>query len=354
MKKLLLLCVLCACDSQSTRIQTSKNIDPFQTFDRDINIIDQSIQDISIDLSMDQNLDLDMTPRQLDVNDIDDLIPLIAKNQCRLLKECCESQYINQYFFTIQNSTSYPDELKSKLPPNQPLGDDCEIVLTQTLTIAPFGDWVKGVKENLIEYLPDQARICLDQMGNAQCGLESYHALFDSQCFALAPPSGGENQRKAFDRKGRDGSPCYPIRDGIGSSFFGTCDPINAFCCIADEEGKCMPGGPEDQGICQAVSVIGEDCQTIPLQLCQTGLSCDPFSNKCIAEGNRPLMPSERCYENFNIIGECIDSYCDVSASNLCQPFIEDGQNCTDSFSCRTGSCNDGICGPILFCTGKE
>jgi hypothetical protein len=334
-------------DQHLAHVDLDLKINDFKIIDLQI-IVDQSTTDQS---TADQSIDSSTT---LDPNQIDDLIPLIAQNQCRIFRDCCEDQALKEYFFSIQNSSSYSDELKAKLPPQKALGDDCEAVMTEVLSIAPFGDWVKGVKENLIQYLPENAITCLDQMKNASCGVATYDVLFDSTCFSLVAPGGGEIQRKAFDRIGREGSTCFPIRDGIGSSFYGTCDPFNAFCCIADEEGKCLPGSPDQRGTCKSVSSIGQSCQSFPIQLCQTGLNCDPIENKCLAESTAPLANGDLCYDQFNLLGVCLDSYCDVSGSNQCEPFLEDGQACASSYTCRSQACNAGTCGPILFCTGKN
>jgi hypothetical protein len=310
-------------------------------------------QSTSQDNGMQSNVDM-MMMKILDPHVIDDLIPLIAQNQCRIFRDCCEDQALEEYFFSIQNSSSYSDELKTKLPPQKSLGDDCEAILSEVLSIAPFGDWVRGVKANLIQYKAESAIVCLDQMKNATCGQSTYDVLFDSTCFSLVAPSGGDIQRKAFDRLSREGSACHPIRDGIGASFYGTCDPFNAFCCIADEEGKCIPGSPDQTGICKAVSSIGQACQAFPIQLCQTGLNCDPIENRCVIESTMPLSVGALCYDQFNLLGVCIDSYCDVSGSNHCEALIEDGQPCASSYGCRSQACQSGICGPISFCTGKS
>ena len=194
-------------------------------------------------------------------------------------------------------------------------------------------------------------------LDDATCGAEARATLFDSTCFGVQAPAGGDQQRRIFRRSGAPGDACAPIRDGVGATFYGTCDPVAAFCCYEDpsapELGCTFPftaDGEPRQGTCQATADVGAPCAfATPLQFCATGNICND-SGTCIAEPNEILETGELCVESFVILGQCTGGYCDLFGTGNCEALRANGEACLGPEECVNGACVDGTCGDNTFC----
>lgn len=293
---------------------------------------------------------------------IDQLTASVASSICNALFRCCNAQDVEDYFFSYANNQELQDlGYDDQLPPNAALADEaaCTALVAEMLDIVPFGDWMAQANAGKVTYHPDAARTCADTLDAATCGVEVSSALFDSTCFGFNAPV-GPTQRSIFTRTmgpGDDG--CVPLRDGTGARFFGTCNPLEAFCCYekAGVTGCAFPfdgdGNPRT-GTCQAVSLENEACSggLDNVQLCQTGLDCDFDENVCVAPGTTPLQVGEDCIDSsFNLLGECQDSWCDMTGSSKCEPYKADGESCVFPQECENGACEGGVCGSPSYCT---
>ena len=158
---------------------------------------------------------------------------------------------------------------------------------------------------------------------------------------------------KMFARTHTQGEACQTIGDGFGGLYYGSCDPQEAFCCIPSELMGCEPFPVLNQeGTCQKASAEGESCGTEPLQLCKSGLECDYATNVCVALNTTPLALGEQCYDsnNYSILGECVDSWCDLFNSGACEAKLEDGASCLSYESCESEFCDEGTCAPNTIC----
>jgi hypothetical protein len=252
--------------------------------------------------------------------------------------------------------------LAPSLPPKASLANEaaCVSVLGEVFAIAPFADWVSAAKAGSVDYLAAATDACVSTLASAACGAPVTKALLDGTCFAYAAPGGGAEQRSMFARTNGPGATCAPIRDGVGSIFYGNCDPTSSFCCYVDaaKPGVCaLPfdaQGMARTGACKAASALGASCDLLKsVQLCKTGDACDTTTGKCVASKEGPLALGAVCIDkSYNLLGVCIDSFCDVLGSKKCEPLKADGAGCNGYDQCASGSCDKGSCGASKFCKG--
>ena len=286
---------------------------------------------------------------------VDGLISQIAQSTCDALYRCCSEQNKIAFFAPILSNSRFED-VAGVIPPNAELTEEgCPTLIANLYTIAPFGPWVDAAKNGDVTYFPEEAKRCLDSLDAAACGDELFTHLFDDECFSFSSPLGGESQRKMFARTKPVGEACNPITDGVGGAYYGTCDPTVGFCCIPDEAGDCLPGSPEDEGMCVAVSAVGEPCGgPIPAQLCATGIEC--IEGICQAP-TAPILFSlgEQCASGFSLLGDCEDGFCDLGGTETCVPYIGLGGECIFGYECGVDlACEEGTCVEANFCTSPE
>ena len=278
---------------------------------------------------------------------------------CGALFRCCGSSDLEVYFSTYRASellAAYRD----RMPPRATLDEPgCRALVAEMLGVTPFGDWIREAAAGNVTFVPPAFAGCLADLGDAACGEEVTRALFDGTCLGFAAPAGGAEQRAMFRRERGPGASCVPLRDGIGAGFFGTCDPTVSFCCYDDAahpDRGCTyafdAAGNPRTGSCATAAGVGQPCSIMPpLVLCQTGLDCDGESGKCVAPVTASLAVGAPCVDqSYNLLGECVNSFCDVLGSGLCAPLGADGASCISGYECRSGSCQGGACGAVTFC----
>lgn len=269
----------------------------------------------------------------------------VADALCSALFRCCDGSDVEQFFDGYATAPALADQAGT-LPPTE---SACPVVVADLLDVQPFGDWVRATEAGRVVFVPSAYDACLDTLESAACGDEVRAALYDESCFGFAAGAG----RGMFDRT-EDSGPCSPLRDGVGASFYGTCDPSQAFCCYGDGctnpyDGENVPRA----GTCRPASGVGEPCSPIePYQLCRTGLTCDGDTGRCEEPGVGPLAVGEPCADDdWSLLGECVDSWCDLFGDRTCQPPRSDGEACLAPFECASGVC-DGTCVPNEHCSG--
>jgi len=281
---------------------------------------------------------------------------------CGALFRCCSQQNIDDYFFSYANDQTLIDlGYDAQLPPKAAITDEasCSALVAEMLAIVPFGDWNEQAGLGNVTYHPDVAKDCEETLTNATCGAEVSAALYDAACFGFSAPV-GPKQRSTFSRTMGPGSTgCVPLRDGTGARFYGTCDPLVAFCCY---ESSASPGGcafPFDgdgnarAGACAPIAEEGQACSggLNSVQLCKTGLDCDYEESVCVAPGTAPLQLGEDCMDaSFNLLGECQDSWCDMLGTSKCEALKSDGTSCTFSNECESAACEGGACTASTYC----
>jgi hypothetical protein len=284
---------------------------------------------------------------------LDEFTARAAGAICGALFRCCDGAEQARYFAPHGAADSLA-AYKSQIPPAKSFVDEaeCKSTLGAMLAIEPFGDWVTQAQAGKVSYDAASAAACVSALEGAACGDDVTAALFDSTCLAFVAPSGGANQRSMFDRTAAPGTACSPIFDGTGARLFGTCDPTKAFCCYENpaNPGKCAgavdASGQKRSGTCKAASAAGQACyvKVAPLdfQICATGLSCGFDSGTCVADLDGPLAAGDACVDanEFNVLGNCQNSYCDVFDTLECQPLKTDGASCMGSEECASGGCN--------------
>jgi hypothetical protein len=296
-----------------------------------------------------------------------ELLPLgalraeIARATCDALFRCCApGDDLAIFFAPVANADPngrYADVI-AQVPPNRELSAaDCPAVLEQIHAVSGIGAWLDAATAGLVDYREPEARACIAALDDAGCGAPARAALFDQTCFALAPPDGGEEQRRSFARTAAADEACRPIADGFGGLFYGSCDPHAAFCCVLNDAGRCSFPSAASTGTCQRVSAVGEPCSMLlPVQLCATGLECVPDSagqgDRCLAPSRAPLTTGAACYDpsRFVVLGECVDGYCDLLGSDRCEAKKLDGLSCAGGVECASGACEGGRCGPPTLC----
>ena len=183
---------------------------------------------------------------------------------------CCDAQDAERFFLFFQNNPRY-EEVISQLPPNVPFTpESCPDVIELALNTAPFGRWVEQVEAGRVSYDGVAAESCLAELQQATCGDSFISALYDSTCFALAAPNGGEEQRKMFSRTAGAKAPnVWRLMMDKVEWFTVTCDPSQAFCCVRRDDGTCKVPEQTEMGECVAVSAVGEACTILPsVQIC--------------------------------------------------------------------------------------
>lgn len=287
-----------------------------------------------------------------------ELTRTVAASVCGALFRCC-SEDLTTYFAPYRDNELLAS-FRDRLPPDAVLDEaSCREVLEPMLDIVPLGDWVRSSLAGEVRYDDAAAGTCLENLDQAACGQPLRDALWDSTCFGFAAPGGGSDQRKAFQRTRGVGESCGPIRDGIGATFYGTCDPTTAFCCYQEpgQTGCQFPfsGQGPRQGTCEAIAQVADTCSvTPPIKLCATGADCSDDTATCVVPSTVPLALGEPCIdENFTFLGECQDSFCDLFGTSNCEARHADGETCLGGDECTSGFC-DSVCTPNDVCTGRD
>ena len=281
----------------------------------------------------------------------DTLIARVATAVCEQLESCCNAADADTYFTTLRDNVMIQEAgLATTFPPNVPTTDfDCVSALTTALEIAPFGPWVKAVEDGRVQFDQTEADACMKELASAECGVDATIALFDSQCYGLLPPASGLSPRRMFQRTSKIGDTCMPLTDGVGAAIYGTCDPATGWCCRKDETGAC--GLSENtEGVCVAAGSVGESCGLMPtMQFCKTGLDCGQAV--CEEMSFEALSLGDTCYENFELKGDCEDSFCDLFGTGRCESLKPNGDACLSPDECIAGACTAGVCAQPSFCS---
>lgn len=279
----------------------------------------------------------------------------IAQGICTQLMSCCDTNSQEQYFISYLGHSAL-SEYTDLLPPNAELSaEECPRLISEMLDKTWFGSWDDALRRGDLSFAEAQFSTCLSSLSNATCGEELKEELFNGTCFGFGAPEGGDKQRSYFARTSNPGASCQPIADGLGSLYYGNCDPTESFCCLAAEEG-CAPFPIiGEAGICQAASQEGESCSIeAPLQLCATGLDCDYYTNICVSPITTILQQGETCYNpsQYEVLGDCENSWCDLFGTSKCEPLKNDGEECTFPESCSSRFCDfdSSTCSPNNFC----
>jgi len=285
----------------------------------------------------------------------------IAESICGALFRCC-SEEDKERFFTPIVATPGFEGFVERVPPAVELDESsCTDVLEAVYSEQPFGSWIAGTDRLGVRFQQDAFDSCRAELSDASCGAEVRSALFDGRCFGWQPPGSAGVHRGIFRRTATVGDECQPVRDGVGAAYFGTCDPEVSFCCYRDparpDIGCTHPYTAEAEprvGTCVTVSTAGEECSALaPVQLCQTGMTCESSTSRCVNESEMALGTGEACVDaRFNLLGSCTDGYCDLFGSRECTPFRSDGDSCIGAEECRSGACTDGRCAVLRFCAG--
>jgi hypothetical protein len=299
----------------------------------------------------------------INVVDVEEILPLGSQALCRVLFSCCTTEAdLAQFFAPVARAEegSVFFDLVGRVPPNVELTEaECPALVEEIHTRKGLGPFVAAARDGLVEVDGDGLSGCLNALDSATCGAEALESLFDSTCFGLQPPVGGDEQRRIFVRSATDGD-CRPITDGFGGLFFGTCDPTQAFCCVVDDSGECGIPSPSDAGVCTAAAQANETCSSFaPVLPCATGLDCilgagPDGADGCVAPSNESLAVGSPCYDSaqFRLLGTCDNGWCDILGSDRCEPHLAAGAACTSSEQCGPDVCVDGFCGPEQRCGG--
>lgn len=305
-----------------------------------------------------QTLDAGTEP-QVIKTDLTNLLDTIVNETCDAVYRCCNENDKIQFWNPIATHPALEEEFASQLPPRNVISaEECPVILKQIYEIRPFGSWIRAAQSNDVVYNEEAAKTCLADLRAASCGEDIIEHLFDGTCFAFLPPYGGENHRKVFTRVKKNGETCRPVADGAGGQFYGTCDPHESFCCIPNprNNGECMISSV-GEGVCRTASTVGESCGIAPqLQLCVSGLECDPGAGSCITANYNPLSIGTACYDqnNVTLLGSCVDSFCDIFGTNNCETMKEVGESCVGAEQCVSNQCEAGVCTEYSFCVMPE
>ena len=274
----------------------------------------------------------------------------VATAICDTLYRCCDSTEDRAQYFAAMEANERLADLRDRIPEDGVLAAaDCPDLVHDIYEIIPLGGWVREALLGRVTFHPSEVDACLGTLRTASCGEDIRAALRDGTCFGFGPPGGGEEQRRAFSREQTEGAPCRAITDGVGSTLFGSCDPTRAFCCI-ERDGRCSPALDGD-GTCHAASDVGEMCGFVPrLAICRTGLDCNDES-RCEEAMTAQLALGATCAEGFSLLGDCVDSYCDLGGTNVCVALRADGAACTAGYECAGGLCDAMVCGQDAWCS---
>jgi hypothetical protein len=293
----------------------------------------------------------------------DEILPLGSAALCHVLFSCCTAAPDLEAFFApvarAEEGSVFFD-LVDRVPPNAALTEtECPALIEEIHTRKGIGPFIAAATEGLVDVNADEVTSCLNELEGATCGAEALSALFDSTCFALQPPAGGDEQRRLFVRRETTGT-CRPIADGFGGLFFGTCDPTQAFCCVQDASGACGIPSPDDVGVCAPTAQAGQTCSSFaPVLPCATGLECvvgagPDGTDGCLEPADERLDLGDACYDGtrFRLLGECDGGWCDILGSDRCEATRATGEACTSTEQCGADVCVDGRCGPEQRCGG--
>lgn len=274
-----------------------------------------------------------------------------VESLCHALGRCCDAQSTVRFFGPMTQSQRLPAALRARLPTDGGISrTECEQLLGEVYDVLPVGSWVRAVQKGLASFDAAAAQDCLATLDAATCGAQVADALHDGTCFGFGPPAGGSEQRRPFRRTASQGQACEATADGVGGSFFGTCDPSVAFCCGPRPDGSCGLVG-DVTGECRLAAQVGQSCGLTPsVTPCATGLECDPGTGKCVAPLTGPLQVGATCVNGSSLLGECVDSWCDFGASKTCQPPRVLGANCQYGWQCASGECAASQCVAARYC----
>ncbi|MBM4381672.1 MAG: hypothetical protein FJ086_20585 [Deltaproteobacteria bacterium] len=277
------------------------------------------------------------------------LVQQVARSSCGALFRCCDAASRQRYFANYQSNVRLA-ALATRFPPADEAA--CGPLLEEALAIIPLGLWLQAVDAGAVTFDGAAAAACLATLDRAACGAPVRDALFDGRCFGFNSPAGGQEQRAMFLRTAVDGTPCRSLNDGIGGSFYGTCDPREAFCCYERPGVQgCALASSTGEGTCRAVSAEGEACGVSPLQLCATGVDCDTASGTCRTPAGAALALGQPCADaSFNLLGDCVEGWCDLLGARTCQQKKAEGTACFGPDECAGGDCVLARCAVNSLC----
>ena len=291
----------------------------------------------------------DDSPSSLEVSA---LISEVSDAVCDLLTRCCSETDRSIYFEGIAIQQRIIDAgLDGAIPPAVAWQDfSCKETLAEVFEVQPFGAWVDAVEAGLATYHAEEGRACLEALEGASCGAEATDALFDSSCFGFSPPMSSLTPRRMFTRTAALGETCMPLTDGVGGAIFGTCDPTIGWCCRESASGSCGLS-PDSEGTCVAAGGEGDSCGFVPtMSFCQTGLYCG--TDSCVIDALDLLQLGDPCFDDNGLLGDCVESYCDMFDSRICEPLKSFGEVCEMPYECISGACDTGTCNDPDYCAG--
>jgi hypothetical protein len=158
-------------------------------------------------------------------------------------------------------------------------------------------------------------------------------------------PAGGDEQRRMFARTATAGAACGPIRDGIGATFYGTCDPTAGVLLLpgAGRDGLPVPlrlrrraaprdlpgGGGGRSGLLGRVAAAALRHRQ---RLRRRDRSLPAAGHR--AAGQRPGLRRRR----LQPAGRVRRRWCDVLGSKRCEPRRADGASLQRRRRVRVGA----------------
>ncbi|MEE2788539.1 MAG: hypothetical protein VX589_14445 [Myxococcota bacterium] len=294
---------------------------------------------------------------------LDNLLTQIAANTCEVLTRCCDPTEVDSFFEPL-TSNVHLEDLQGIFPPSTPFdASTCPDTLKQAYELAPFGPWIKAVREGYARLNVEAAQSCLDDMANLECGDAFNEHMFSGSCFGFTPPYTAITQRKPFTRTGQPGEACLRLTDGVGGGFFGTCDPAVSWCARVTEDGRTTIAPADEPGVCVRAGEAGDACglavvgQNGPsMVICQAGLECSSTDDSiCTRPIQAKLTLGDRCYDtaSFTTLGDCQESFCDLYGTYRCEPLKTIGTPCLAPYECETNDCQAGQCTEGGYCDGR-
>jgi hypothetical protein len=224
--------------------------------------------------------------------------------------------------------------------------------------LAPFyfGDYFKKYTLSLVEkrvtYFPERVEACLDRLTSRSC------EQFGASLYSAYPYY-----------------PYYsPYYAGAVPPAAFTCDdlfaPVQAPNELCQNDYECTDGfcvatlGVDKR--CQALSQLGQSCQSYTPSRCAPGLYC--AGSVCRQIGKE----GDTCYDTYSTTACESGLYCAAGiypASPSCKPKLADGSSCSNAVNCKSGRCDyNGIAptyytcvpsaqppaAPPLACTGSK
>ncbi|MEM1010062.1 MAG: hypothetical protein AAGJ35_13780, partial [Myxococcota bacterium] len=173
------------------------------------------------------------TPETASGVTLENLLDKVSTAMCGALLRCC-SQENHALYFANMRRDEVLKKFAQEMPPNTQLtSENCPSLLQKIYAVRPMGGWVRAAQRGRVQFHPDAADKCLQELDTAQCGQPMFDALYNPTCFAFSPPLSG-SKRTSFSRTEKAGSTCTLISDGFNGAFYGTCDPQDSFCCYED------------------------------------------------------------------------------------------------------------------------